>query len=769
MRQCLIFLMILLSTADSIGQDEPNFILVYIDDLNFSSDAIGGQEVNTPNIQRIVDAGVNFENAHANVPICSPSRASMLTGLYPHTSGYYGFAMGSNGWQLNPVLSSVHDMFEHFKDNGYDVHGTGKLFHGDFSEYESSFTSYNSEGGNGPWAWDGETIQNGQPMLMTHPSMPDNFANHTDGVAPLSDVPTIGAYTGWINRDGTPFNFVSESDRDLLHDELSRDLGIDIITSQSVDDPFFLAIGISRPHCPFYLPEPFFDMHPIDQITLPNILDNDLDDVPVAVMNNRWNSRGNWDGYRELIEASADSADQQWWLKRYVQGYYAGVSYVDDLLGSILDAVENSPHADNTYIIFTSDHGYHLGEKTLIKKTTLYDVVTKVPFVISGPGIAQSASSQVPVSCIDLYPTIIDFAGLPDPDHNLDGFSLKPLLENPSDEVWDGPPVALCGAASDESIEYGEMANPLHQNHTIKSTNMRYSLYATGEEEIYDHEIDPNEYFNLAKDPSYQDELEWHRNQLLSMVGIEEQFILHDTANYLYHGSFEQELNGWSYAPNNISVLPTIISNGEQTDGDKYLQLNSEQGVKLISTNIRLEYGQTYTAYFDARCPESTDVLLTIQRNGLPNFAILHNEPFAVGSSWQTYQSTFEFNDSINIFNNRIRFDLPAQATCDFDHIRVFKSEVVNVKNEFPTIYPVRIFPNPLSQGQLNCAISKDTFGNNLILVKVFNADGRVVHEQSLPAHTIRGSINTKSLSAGVYFVQFTDSFFVSTVKLIIN
>lgn len=749
------------------AQDQPNFILIYVDDLNFAGNAVGGQNISTPHLQRVANAGVSFENAHVNGTICSPSRASMLTGVYPHTSGYYGYAMASNKWDLNPVLSSVTDIFQHFKNHGYDVYGAGKLFHGNSAVYADSFTHYDEAGSNGPWAWDGVSTEDGQPVLFAHPSMPADFSSHTDGVAPLSDVPTIEGYSGWINRDGTPFNYVDENDRDFLTDELVRNFGVDIIDSQSVEEPFFLALGITKPHSPFYLPEMYFDMHPLGEIALPNILTDDLADVPVGMMNNRWNSNGNWDGYRALTAASADSSDQQWWLKRYMQGYYAGVSFVDDLLGDILDALENSPHENNTYVIYVSDHGFHLGEKTLIKKTTLYDVVTKVPFLISGPDVQPDAVVQSPVSCIDLFPTMLDLANLPAPEHSLDGYSLKPLLEDPEAEAWGGPAVALCSTASNEDIPDGSVAEVRHQHHTVKSAEMRYSLYATGEQELYDHSIDSDEHFNLAKDPAYQDDLEWHRSELLSLLGIEEGFLLHDTSDFAFHGGFEQGLNGWRYNPGN--AVATVVTNGEQTEGEAYLEIGGADGAQLINKNIKLVTGQDYTAFFDARCAQSTDVEMMIQRDGTPNFSILHLDSFAVSTEWQTYESPFEFTDDFHIFNNRIRFDIPPQATCDFDRVRIFKNDTVIASVRSDNIYPARIFPNPYSRGPLMYDLSEAFVASGALHVKIYSANGTLVHEQSLPPHSTDGSIDISGLPGGIYFVQFSDKAVFSTIKLVVR
>lgn len=759
----------LLNTAKA--QDQPNFVLIYVDDLNYSGDALGGQEVETPNVSRITEAGVNFRNAHANGTICAPSRASMLTGIYPHNSGFYGYAMGANHWYQNEVLNSVTDIFAHFKNQGYAVYGTGKLFHGAVGPYQGSFTEYFQPPSDGPWAWDGESMQGGAPVLAIHPSMPPSFTAPVDGIAPLSDIPEIGNHTGWILSDGTPYFYESDENRDPLRDEVMRDYAVQKITQHDGSQPLFLSVGFSKPHLPFYLPKKYFDLHPIDEIVLPPILDNDLDDAPVASVNNRWNSEGNYRGYRDLLEASADSSDQQWWLKRHMQGYYAGVSFLDDMVGDVLDALDAAGMSDNTYIIYTSDHGYHLGDKTYIKKTTLYEEVTRVPFVISGPLAEENASVDIPVSQIDFYPTLTDLAGIPNPPHTTDGFSLRPLLENPDAESWEGPAVALCGTAADEAVPLFDAVKARHQHHSVRSETMRYTLYSSGEEELFDHAADPNEWFNLAGDADYAAEKAALRQDLIALVGPEVAVESPEGNNILKYGGFEQDFNGWIVLSQEGPGAASIQQDGQQTEGEKYALVSAGDFVSLINANVVFENGTIYTVLFDAKAEtDDSGVQVVVQKNGDPDFENLFTQIISLDDSWQTYAATFEYEDPTQRFNNRIRFNFPPDVDVSIDNVRVGVGGLSTTERASEAL-SVKLFPNPglTSGGEMNYALSGWPATGELRHIRVYNLSGKLVHSERAAGAAETGTLSLATLKAGVYFVQFSDSERTVTAKMVLE
>jgi arylsulfatase A-like enzyme len=215
--------------------------------------------------------------------------------------------------------------------------------------------------------------------------------------------------------------------------------------------------------------------------------------------------RSSW--YTRLERLREAYPGQEGW-KRWIRGYLASVAFVDDQLGKVLDALDKSAHAEKTIVVFTSDHGFHMGEKDLLIKKTVWEESTRVPLIMRVPGVAQpSQRCEQPVSLVDLYPTLIDLCGLPtDPNREgngraLDGHGLRPLLADPDGDTWNGPPVALSVIEGGDSVEIGEMAPVERQHFTVRSRHWRYCLWANGEEELYDHRTDPHEWHNLAAVP----------------------------------------------------------------------------------------------------------------------------------------------------------------------------------------------------------------------------------------------------------------------------
>ncbi len=748
------------------GQNSPNIIFLFFDDLNIAGTTFGGDpQVETPNFQRLADMGVNFTNAHSNSTICSPSRASVFTGLYPHTSGYYGYNMGENFYYLNSVLNSVDDMFVHFKNNGYGVYGSGKIYHSAQYLYEDSFTDFGFFLPAGPYV---SIPGNPQVGFHTHPSMPSGFSSFVDGIAPLSDIPTFGNYTGWVNRDGTPFFYENDSVRDKLVDELTLDYGLDVLANSDENTSVFLTLGIQRPHSPFYLPKKYFDMYPISEIVLPEILEDDLDDVPVAFMNNRWNSCGGTDGFQALLEASADSSDQQWWLKRYMQGYYAGISFVDDLVGQLLDSLESHNLLDNTYIILTSDHGYHLGEKSMIRKTTLYDVSTRIPLIIAGPQMAKGTICPFPVSLIDIYPTIVDLAGIPAPDYQFDGFSLQQFLRTPHLPNWGGNDYVISHVASDERLVPGMEALPLHQHHSVRTIDKRYTLYATGEEEFYDHLIDPNEWFNLAGDSQYELEQKTLKIKLLNSLGIADDVQEFYPQRCFYHGGFEQKFNGWKMGPGNFNQV-NIVSDGNQTEGDYYVRMNSNGSTTMNNKNLLLENGTKYSVTFDAKTNNPGSLIgIDISRDGSSGIEVLYSKIHRIGPEWKKYVFSFVYLQPTERFNTSFRIRGLNLASYDIDNVEVIKRIDPNLPNISPLNLNLEVFPNPVTDNVFHYRISGYIdLVPSVLNIRIFDQHGKQVFEIRTP-NVNEGSINLPQLAPGIYFAQFTSGTYYATRKITI-
>ena len=241
------------------------------------------------------------------------------------------------------------------------------------------------------------------------------------------------------------------------------------------DKPFFMAVGFVLPHVPWFAPQEWFDLHPLDSIQLPPYLENDMDDIP---------------GIGKQIAEMLHMPTAEWmkendeW-KKVVQAYLATVSMVDYCVGHVLRALEESGHAENTIVILWSDHGYHLGEKNRFAKQSLWERSTRMPLVIAAPGFSGGQSVGAPASLLDVYPTLLDLCGLP-PNPGNEGVSLVPLMKNP-DKEW--PHYAI--------TTYGE------NNHSVRSERYRYIRYEDGSEELYDHQADSDEWTNLAGNPEY--------------------------------------------------------------------------------------------------------------------------------------------------------------------------------------------------------------------------------------------------------------------------
>ncbi|MGB0372260.1 MAG: sulfatase [Opitutales bacterium] len=421
--------------------EAPNVLLIAVDDLN---DWVGGlnghPQAQTPNIDRLAAKGMLFANAHCQSPVCNPSRASLMSSLYPETTGVYFLSPSF----ANSPKSKGHTMMPvRFSKEGYEVSAVGKLFHS--KENSKYFDEYGgSHGGFGPY-----------PKKKLSPFKGVKLWDW--GVFPESD-------------EGTPDQRIAS----WAEERLSRDR----------EKPFFMGVGFYRPHVPQYAPQQWFDMYPAESLQLPAVMENDLADIsPYA---------------RALMLGVTVAPEHDWVLENeeweaLVQSYLASVSFVDHKVGKVLDALENSDAASNTYVVLFSDHGFHLGEKERWAKRSLWEDSTHVPMIIAGPGIAGGQLCEKPVELLDIYPTLLELAGMA-ADPSLEGDSLVPLLENPNTE-W--PHIAR------SSFGLG--------NVSIRSERFRYIRYKDGSEEFYDHWNDPHEWHNLIKEPEWADVIAEHR------------------------------------------------------------------------------------------------------------------------------------------------------------------------------------------------------------------------------------------------------------------
>ena len=537
---CCLALAVLVtgSCRDRAGEiQKPNVLLIICDDLNDSVEGMGGHpQARTPHLANLALQGIRFTSAHSADPICGPSRASFLTGIYPHHSGLFGYNQNQNAWQNNPVLKHCKPIFEHFADHGYLIFGAGKLFHNNHHT-ESLFERADSTGDfgpgmeYGPFAWTGTASDNIYNDLVAHPDIPEQFG--TSGFlsfASLDNVPVVEpdqendtpGYTGWYLADypdGKPFRYVSAEDRDPMPDELTAGYAIEKL-SQEHDRPFFLAVGLVRPHSPWHAPKKYFDLFPLDKIVHPPYLEHDLKDCAEELRYQPgW---GKVHRFRNLLDGY--EGDEGW--RRFIQGYLACVAFADHQIGRIIGALDNSPYAENTIVVVTSDHGYHMGEKDQLFKRTVWEESTRVPLIFRLPGNRQPGlECNHPVGLIDMYPTLIDLCGIQgntmrnDSGVPLDGYPLTPFLKDPVNGSWDGPAVALSCIEGGIPVELNEPGMVDDQQFTVRSRDWRYVLTRSGAEELYDHRTDPNEWHNLAGDPDFDSIKCELKKQLLQMTG----------------------------------------------------------------------------------------------------------------------------------------------------------------------------------------------------------------------------------------------------------
>lgn len=508
----------LANVSHSLPVQRPNVLFILCDDLNDYVEGFGGHpQSKTPHISRLAGSGVSFKQAHCNVPICNPSRASLLTGLLPHTSGVFGF----ENWDDNEVLKNSRTMMAHFRAHGYHALGTGKVMH---NRDRQEWNEYGHPSDYGPFAYDG-----GKDNLP-HPDVPapfrDDFGAVDGSYGPLRKLRPEEKLTwrtgGWKKQ--RELRYESDDDRDPTGDELNAQWAVKRLKELAADPnskPFFMGLGFVRPHTPLIVPQKYFDRFPLDSIELPDIRPGDAEDTykhtVTASEDDRSGDRGT-KMYDSIV--ASYGGDRELALRKFIQAYLASVASVDELIGEVLDAVDNSRLKDNTIIVLTSDHGWGMGQKDYLYKNSLWQESTRVPLVIRVPGLSKAGGvSDLPVSLVDLYPTLIDLCGLPsdtmknEKGRSLDGCSLRPLLANPALTEWNGPDAALSAL-----YVWANYYDPAEQSYSLRAKDWRYIRYGNAKEELYHTANDPHEWENLAHDSNYRERLESFRVQLLGQI-----------------------------------------------------------------------------------------------------------------------------------------------------------------------------------------------------------------------------------------------------------
>jgi arylsulfatase A-like enzyme len=443
-RSCLGLVLSLLLTGNAWATaPQPNVLFIAIDDLNDGITLFGkDRPFKTPNIERLAERGVFFSRAYCSSPACNPSRASVLTGKRPHNTGVYG-----NKTDWRSACRDVATIPEYFRQHGYHAASYGKIYH------------HHGDGAfNDPSAWDAFRKMDDQYMPPSKLNQAKDYGSrNTD-------------WGEWPPND----------DENKSIDFKSVSYAVDAL-QQVHDKPFLLACGIFKPHSPFFAP-PKYHARYREPLAMPERREDDWDDLPAGAATLMAPKRWFWKGMEKL------EARQPGSYRRFVQSYAACCTFADASVGRLIDALDRSPHRNNTIIVLWSDHGFHLGEKDHIEKFALWEKATHIPFIIVDPRCADSAGKTcaAPVDMTVIFPTLIDLCGLPANPAN-DGVSVAPQVRDP------GRPMSRPAL-----MTYG------YKNHAVRSERWRYIRYEDGSEELYDHDRDPNEWTNLASNPDYR-------------------------------------------------------------------------------------------------------------------------------------------------------------------------------------------------------------------------------------------------------------------------
>ena len=434
MRTLFLFYSILLTTLAiaAPGKSTPNILFISIDDFNdWGPSQMDGEpfDVDTPNFDKFAAESILFTNAHCNAPSCNPSRTSIMSGLHPTSTGVYA---NSNDWRTNEVFENILLLPEYFHNHGYTTLGCGKIYHA------NQGTEKDRQGYLSPRGWD-QYFPSFDAQLPVQ-SMPDVLPNRGEGK---------------FDWGGTGKPIEDMGDNKVVNWAIEQ-------MNKPRANPLFLAVGIYRPHMPWYVPDEYYDRYDDEKITPPTNPDGWDKNIPKALLRNT----------RRFTEFTGRPGPSH--------GYASCMTYADFELGRLLDAFRKSPIAENTVIVLWTDHGWHLGEKGHFSKFTLWEESTRVPLVLSYPG-AGSRQVDTAVSLMDVYPTLVALAGLPANKDN-DGQSLLSVIESP--------------ANANRAI-----LTSLAQNyHAVRDGRYRYikSLMA---EALFDHSTDPREFNHIADQP----------------------------------------------------------------------------------------------------------------------------------------------------------------------------------------------------------------------------------------------------------------------------
>jgi arylsulfatase A-like enzyme len=433
-----------------IGQERPNVIFIMSDDMNDWAGPFGGNpQISTPHMDKFADAGAMvFANTHVPGPVCGPSRSALLSGFRPETSGVYS---NDQNMLLSELVQQHATLPEYFSKHGYMTISRGKIFHSHFTENgvdQGQWAFDIWESNEGSFAVQKDKLYSRYLGVYNGEKQENMKHGSNSAVNDLTWAPTVQG------KEGTPDYKTAL----WFAEQLQKDY----------DKPFFMAVGIFRPHLPWHVPQEYFDRYGLDTLKIPEFRLDDLDDIltPSGKLRNEPRGEFQW-----LLQ-------DEGLFKQAVRAYMASISYADDCIGVVLDALENSKYRENTIVVIMGDHGWHLGEKLRFGKATLWSESTRTPLMIRTPDMNRPAVSKRVVNLMDLYPTLIELCDLPEKS-GLDGRSLVPLLKKPS-RKWPYPSITT-----------------LNRSFTVNDEGWRYTRYSDGTEELYNLREDPMEWNNL--------------------------------------------------------------------------------------------------------------------------------------------------------------------------------------------------------------------------------------------------------------------------------
>lgn len=434
----------ILTAPAAAAADRPNVLFLICDDLNCDIACYGHPQVKTPNMDRLAARGVRFANAHCQYPLCGPSRASFMAGWYPDQT-----LIHRNAIFLRERAPKAVTMSEHFRASNYFATRIGKIFHYNVPLH------IGTGGHDDPYSWNKTINPRGRDVIDQ-----DQVFSLRPG--------SYGGTLSWLAAEGTD----EEQTDGIAATEAAKRLR----EHAARGDSFFLAVGLYRPHTPYVAPKKYFDLYPIDQIKVPEVPENYLDTLPKPAVRSLTRKK-------EQVNLDPKLA------KQAIQAYYASITFADAQLGRILDALEETDLDEDTIVLFTSDHGYHMGEHGHYQKTTLFENATHVPLILAGPGITRGGVAETMAEMVDFYPTLSELAGLPQPKA-ASGVSLVPALQAPETMVRDS---AL---------------SQFDSGYSLRTADFRFTQWGPdgGDGfELYDRREDPAEMNNVAGESEYAD------------------------------------------------------------------------------------------------------------------------------------------------------------------------------------------------------------------------------------------------------------------------